>query len=65
MKTDNQKKSILDQIRLSYYNNYLYENGIITENERNKMKNVITSNYHASGKKSNSLTSKKAHGLDR
>ena len=59
MKTENQKKSILDQLWLSYYNNYLYDRGIITENERNKMKNMITSNYHAQPKK------KQVRGLDR
>ena len=59
MNIDNQKKTILDRIRLSYYNNYLYEKGVITENERNKMKNMITSNYHVSDK------NRKSSELDR
>lgn len=41
------KKIMIDLIWLNYYNGYLYDKGIITENERNKMKNMITSNYHA------------------
>ena len=42
MEQKNQKQSILNQIRLDYYNTVLYEKGIITETERNKMKNLIS-----------------------
>ena len=42
MEQKNQKKSILNEIRLIYYNNVLYEKGVITETERNKMKNLIS-----------------------
>ena len=59
MNTETQKKVMLEQIRLSYYNNYLYEKGVITENERNRMKNMIASNCHVSVK------NKKSRGLDR
>jgi len=41
------KKNIANQIWLNYYNSYLYDRGIITETERNKMKNLISTNCHA------------------
>jgi hypothetical protein len=37
------KKAVASEIWLNYFNNYLYKNGIITEIERNKMKNLIAS----------------------
>jgi len=44
MNTDNLSKSIW----LNYFNNVLFEKGIITETERNKMRNLIcTQNHHA------------------
>ena len=42
MEQKNQKQSILNELRLNYYNNVLYEKGVITETERNKMKNMIS-----------------------
>ena len=40
---DPQKKSILaEEIWLNYFNNVLFEQKIITEDERNKMKNLIS-----------------------
>ena len=42
MEQTNQKQSILNELRLNYYNNVLYEKGVITEAERNKMKNMIS-----------------------
>jgi len=42
MEQKNQKKSIINELRLNYYNTVLYEKGIITESERNKMKNLIS-----------------------
>ncbi len=38
---EQQKKSVRDQIWLLYYNQYLYDHGVITERERNRMKNKI------------------------
>lgn len=35
------KKSVAEQIWLHYYNQTLYEQGVITETERNRMKNLI------------------------
>lgn len=37
------KKSLAEQLWLHYYNNTLFEKGIISETERNKMKNRIDS----------------------
>lgn len=37
------KKELAEQIWLHYYNQVLFEKGIITENERNRMKNLINS----------------------
>ena len=40
--TDEQrKKAAAEQIWLHYYNRVLFEQGIITETERNRMKNMI------------------------
>ena len=33
-------------IRLNYYNNFLFENGIITEREYQRMNNAILTKYH-------------------
>ena len=45
----NERQSLTNEIWLNYYNSYLFERGIITETERNKMKNLIHQNCH--GKK--------------
>ncbi|MCD7768708.1 MAG: hypothetical protein LUH36_01115 [Oscillospiraceae bacterium] len=37
MMTEQQKTVILEYLWLSYYNSTLYEQGLITETERNKM----------------------------
>ena len=39
------KKALAEKIWLHYYNEYLFSQGIITEQERNRMKNAI--NTHA------------------
>ena len=38
---EQRKKSVAEQIWLHYYNQTLYEQGVITETERNRMKNLI------------------------
>ena len=47
LKTENQKQAVANEIWLNYFNSYLYDRGIITESERNKMKTLITSKCHA------------------
>lgn len=37
------RRSIMEQLWLTYYNDTLYEKGIITEDERNKMRIKIKS----------------------
>lgn len=37
------RRSIMEQLWLSYYNDTLYEKGVITEDERNKMRIKIKS----------------------
>ena len=37
------KKSVIEQLWLNYYNETLYSKGLITEDERNKMKVKIMS----------------------
>lgn len=32
-----EKQSLTERLWLAYFNSYLYENGLITESERNKM----------------------------
>ena len=40
---DSQKKTIMaEEIWLNYYNNTLFEKKIISESDRNKMKNMIS-----------------------
>lgn len=36
--SEKQKQSILERLWLTYYNDTLYEKGVITEAERNKMR---------------------------
>lgn len=43
MTSKTQKNAVAEQIWLLYFNRYLYERGIITEKERNKMIHSITS----------------------
>lgn len=38
---EQQKKHVAEQIWLNYYNQTLFEKGLITETERNRMKNLI------------------------
>ena len=38
---EQQKKSVAEQLWLHYYNQTLYEKGLITERERNKMNHKI------------------------
>lgn len=39
--TEQQKKALLEEAWLKYYNRVLFEKGIITEQERNMMTNKI------------------------
>lgn len=41
--TEQKKRSIMEQLWLDYYNDTLYEKGVITEDERNKMRIKIKS----------------------
>lgn len=41
--TEQKKRSIMEQLWLTYYNDTLYEQGVITEDERNKMRIKIKS----------------------
>lgn len=41
--TEQKKRSIMEQLWLDYYNDTLYEKGVITEDERNKMRIMIKS----------------------
>ena len=41
--TEQKKRSIMEQLWLDYYNDTLYEKGVITEDERNKMRIKIMS----------------------
>lgn len=47
-------KNLTDEIWLNYFNDVLYEKGIITETERNKMKNLISNASNTSIKKKKS-----------
>lgn len=38
---EQQKTSLAERLWLSYFNQYLFENGMITESQRNKIKNKI------------------------
>lgn len=40
--TEQQKKELAELMWLNYFNQTLYEKGLISENERNKMKNTIS-----------------------
>ena len=44
------KNNIANEIWLNYFNDVLYNKGIITENKRNKMKNLISERYNISVK---------------
>jgi len=41
--TEQKKRSAMEQLWLTYYNDTLYEKGVITEDERNKMRIKIKS----------------------
>lgn len=41
--TEQQKDSVLQRLWLTYYNDTLYEKGLITEAQRNKMRVMIKS----------------------
>lgn len=41
--TEQKKRSVMEQLWLTYYNDTLYEQGVITEDERNKMRIKIKS----------------------
>ena len=36
--TEQKKQSVLEKLWLTYYNDTLYEKGVITEDERNRMR---------------------------
>lgn len=48
--TEQKKQSIIEQLWLSYYNDTLYANGVITEAERNKMRIKIKTRTTLPGK---------------
>lgn len=39
--SENEKKSVIEKLWLIYFNDTLYEKGLITETERNRMANKI------------------------
>ncbi|MCC8181634.1 MAG: hypothetical protein LIO45_01420 [Clostridiales bacterium] len=39
--TEQEKESVIQRLWLTYYNDTLYEKGVITEEERNKMRVAI------------------------
>ena len=41
--TEQKKRTIMERLWLTYYNDTLYEQGVITEDERNKMRIKIKS----------------------
>lgn len=41
--TEQKKESVLERLWLTYYNDTLYEQGLITEAQRNKMRVMIKS----------------------
>ena len=41
--TEQKKESVLEKLWLTYYNDTLYERGLITEAQRNKMRVMIKS----------------------
>lgn len=41
--SEQRRRSVLEQLWLTYYNDTLYEQGVITEDERNKMRIKIKS----------------------
>ena len=45
-----QKKNIAEQTWLNYFNQTLFEKGLITESERNRMKNLISNRTPSSAR---------------
>ena len=45
------KQAAANEIWLNYFNQYLFEKNIITESERNKMKNLIALKCRVQNKK--------------
>lgn len=41
MKSENMRQAVSTEIWLEYFNGYLYEKGVITETEKNKMAHLI------------------------
>lgn len=41
--SEQRRRSVMEQLWLTYYNDTLYEKGVITEDERNKMRIKIKS----------------------
>ena len=61
MKDNNAKlKTVTRKIRMIYYNDYLFENGIITKSEHSRMNNAIISKY---GKENHYQFNKKQIGI--
>jgi len=46
----NPKRLVAEEIWLSYFNDYLFQKQIISETERNKMKNLIGQRMYAQRK---------------
>lgn len=42
------RETLAKELWLIYFNNVLYNKGMITEKQRNQMKNKITSAFHSS-----------------
>ena len=45
LRSESTKKNTAEQIWLQYFNNVLFEKGLITEQDRNKMVNSIKSHH--------------------
>ena len=58
--TEQKKKHAVEQIWLHYYNQTLFEKGLITETERNRMSNLINASALVDGKLQISDFNKKA-----
>ena len=43
---DKREKELAEQLWLEYFNNYLFEHGVITEKERNRMVSAIAADQN-------------------
>lgn len=49
--TNEKKKALAEQMWLSYFNHVLYEKGLISEQERNRMQNMINTRKPSTAKR--------------